>query len=39
MKAVTLAGGLSRPAGAIGVTPKGSALISFHFFPFVFHIT
>lgn len=39
MKAVTLEGGLSRPSGAIGATPKGFAVISFHFFPFVFHIT
>lgn len=39
MKAMTLAGGLGRPTGAIDVTLKGSALISFHFFPFVFPIT
>ena len=39
MKAVTLAGGLGRPGRAIGATPKGSAMISFHFFPFVFRIT
>lgn len=39
MKAGTLAGGLSRPNGATGVTPKGSVLIFFNFFTFVFHIT
>lgn len=37
-KAVTLAGGLGRPGGAIGASLKGSALISFHLFPFVFHV-
>ena len=38
MKAGALAGGLSSPGGAIGATLKGSALIFFHFFPFVFHM-